>query len=226
MLSDEKRFELQRLQRMGRKAPETPTPRQMIVARTIDPSPWSEHAQEQIDWCARHGLTSSSTHFGAQFILMRRLSLIQADLLLRDLDREANGRTVIPPFDARAVSKRLEKQWWDMHRATHGVHLSKKAVDRVFFMRSTDGLTSPDAILAQDGSVELAWNEEGRRATVCIDINGDAILRIGEEDGSYASLDFLSWHSNAPRLLAEAVDWVHHQGQRPTFIDEDKDKAA
>lgn len=215
MLTDEKRHELERLIAMGRTPCENPSDRLMITARAIDPSPWTDHAHEQIEWCRKHGLLNSVSHFGGQFVLLRRLALIQAEILLRDLDRNAAGLPVLLPFDARALSKKLEKQWWAMCRADTRRHLSKKAVDAVFLMRRVDGLPSPEAMLSEDGDVTLRWIEGGRSATIAINSDGKMSMTLDPLGYGPRELDFQGWRTEAPGEITKAVDWVHFGGPAP-----------
>lgn len=214
---DHKRQELDRLLAMGRAAPENPSPRQLLAARMIDPASWMENAEEHIAWVTRHRMTGHGNYFGTMHIQNRRLALIQADLLLRALDRQAAGKSELMPFDARALSKRLVARCFElhMHRRDPRHHVSNKAADAVFFMRAADGVPAPSAELADDGAVTLAWSEDDRTAIIQVDVHGEMTLHLA--DAAPIGICFKGWRSDAPRTLAAVTDWVHHGGPMPVL---------
>lgn len=223
---DKCRMELDRLAAMDRERAGPPSPRQIIAARKIDPGAWSEAADEHVGWCSRHGLLNSTTHFGALYLLRRRLSLLQAADLLRALDRHAAGMPDLPPLDARALARRLEKRWWDLCLADRRRHIPKKPVDVVFLLYSMDGIPEPKAEMDEDGRIMLTWSERGRTAALSVDLDGRTSLILSSEWAGPTPLDFGTWKTGAKRLMAAATDWVHHDGPCPRQPPRDLARAA
>lgn len=213
MDSDARRYELERLVAMGFAHASDPSPRLEMTARMLEPSAWTDHAQEQIDWCTRHRMTGSPTHFGTMHMNDRRLALIRAELLLRALDRQAAGLPDLAPLDAGALSKRLGERWWEISRQDPRRHVSKKAADAVFFMKKVDGVPAPDAVMADDGSVTLTWSEDDRSAVMRIDLQGGMTMSIGS--GPPEAISFQEWKTDAPRRIAEATSWIYFEGSEP-----------
>ena len=220
MKDDDTRREVERLVSMGYVIPENPTPREMLAARMIDPHAWAAHAQEHVDWCKKHNLLSSPTHFGASVMKDRHLALLQAKEMLRHLDRHATGKPDLERFDARAASKVLEAEWWEItyaNNAKHGsqrIHITKKAVDAVFQMHRFDGIPSPQSKLENDGSVTLTWSEDDRTACIRIDQDGQSTMTIGEDYAAAIDLNVWQSPSHDPLVLA-MTDWVHFEGPHP-----------
>ena len=220
MKDDDTSREVERLVSMGYVIPENPTPREMLTARMIDPQAWLAHAQEQVDWCKKHKLLHSPTHFGASIIQARHLALLQAKETLRHLDRQAAGKPDLEYFDARAVSKALEKEWWEItyaNNAKHGsqrIHITKKAVDAVFRMHQFDGIPAPQNKLESDGSVTLAWSEDDRTACIRINQDGESTMTIGENYAADIDLNVWRSPSHTPLVLA-MTDWIHFEGCHP-----------
>jgi hypothetical protein len=215
MLTDDTRHECERLVLMGRETFGPPSPRQMLVARTLDPGSWSDHAQEQVDWSVRHGRTHWSDNFGAQFLILRRLALMRATEILRRLDRQAAGRRELPTLDALALGRTLEKRMTAIRTTDHRRQVSHKAVRIVSFLRIADGVPAPKATMGEDGSVSLVWSERGRSARVSIDAEGAVLLSLSAWDGDRVPLDPMSWSERPWRLIATATDWVHYDGPLP-----------
>lgn len=218
----ENRFELDRLIRMGRETLGPPTPRQLLTARTLDPTAWSDHAEEHIAWCMTYGLTSSTSHFGAQYLVRRRIAAIRAAELLRRLDRQATGLPDLEPFDPQAMSTRLEKQAFALHCADHRRTVSHKAAKAVFFMKDLRGVPSPTSTMDENGSVTLAWTEDDRSATVSIDVDGAMTLSVPGCGHGPIPISFDTWRDvDGTRRITAVTDWIHFGGARPALRSEE-----
>ena len=212
---DAVRFELERLIRIGRETLGPPSPRQLLTARMLDPAAWSVNAEEHIAWCMHHGLTSSTSHFGGQYLISRRIALIKAAELLRRLDRQATGMPDLEPFDPRAMSARLEKQAFEISRTDRRRHVTHKAARAVFSLKDAQGVPEPTPAMAEDGSVTLTWSEGGRSAIVSIDVEGNATMSIPGSDTSPLPLVFDLWRGDGARRIVAVTDWIHFDGMRP-----------
>jgi hypothetical protein len=215
LASDERRHEIERLVRLRRERLGPPSPRQMLTARTIDPSAWSDHAEEHVAYCGRHGLLSSQTHFGAQYIVMRRLALIKAAEVLRAIDRQAAGLPDLEPLDARAVSDRLRKKAFEMHFAARPRGVHTKADGAVFFLNGCDGIPAPSETMHDDGRVTLTWSERGRTARLNVDVTGAMTMTLEPAVVGPVAMTFRSWTREDDGILSAVTDWVHHDGPVP-----------
>lgn len=212
---DEERFEIERLVLLGREKPGPPSRMQGMIARTLNPNAWSDHAEEQIGWCDRNGLARSPTHFGAQHLISRRLALIKADDVMRALDREGRGLPALKPMDARELSKRL-KAWLTSNRPKDPrKYVSWKPADQVFLMYCCDGIPEPESEIGETGEVTLTWSEGGRTARLVIDPERTLTLSIEPSLGPTETI-FLDSYRPAGRLrLGMATDWIYHGGRHP-----------
>ncbi len=212
---DEVRFEHERIVRNGRNPCGPPTRRQLLVARQIDPSAWSQHAEEHVSWAMRYGQTGSLSNFGGRYLVQRDVALANAFELLQRLDRQNHGLPDLEPFDARAMSTRLKKRVFELSRRHHTRYASHRAAEAVFFMKEVDGIPMPAPAMARDGSVVLTWAEEDRRAVVSIDVEGGMSLRIGNRSNDPIGITFSLWDGDGARRLIAATDWVHFRGRHP-----------
>lgn len=215
MIAEDDRHEFERLVRMGRETFGPPSPRQMLVARTIDPSAWSVNAQEHVGWAIRHGRTGRNENIGAQFLMQRRLALMQATELLRRLDRQAAGMRELPTFDAVALSNDLGGEAMKLRTADPGIAVSHHAARAVMFLKQLDGIPAPIARMAKDGSVTLEWSEGNRRATISIDAQGRMELSLSAPNAPAVEIDPITWDDAPWRLVTAATDWVHYDGPLP-----------
>lgn len=215
MLTDATRHEFERLVRMGRETFGPPSPRQMLVARTIDPSAWSANAQEHVDWAIRYGRTGRSENIGAQFLILRRLALMQATELLRRLDRQAGGLRELPTLDAVALSSDLGGDAMNLRMADPRCGVSHHAARAVMFLKQLDGIPAPVARMAKDGSVTLEWSEGDRCATISVDTQGAMELSLSAPDAPAVEINPMTWDETPWRLVTAATDWVHYDGPLP-----------
>jgi hypothetical protein len=178
---------------MGRADIAKPNKRQMLVARQLHPEAWSDNAEGHIKWAKDYKLDKSTCYFGGQFLLIRRLALIQAELLLRLLDRQAKGLSDLTPLDARALKSDLDKRYWKLDHRNPRITISHKAVDATFFMNSSDGIPAPKSEIDDTGNVTLTWKEGNRSARVDIDKDGAMLLTISPSSQAPMPLDFSGW---------------------------------
>jgi hypothetical protein len=219
---EQEQFEIQRLVLLGRERPGPPSRIQGIIARTINPSAWSDHSDEQIGWCDRYGRTKSQTHFGAQYLISRRLSLIKADDVMRALGREAKGLPALRRLDARELSKRL-KAWLTTNRPSDPRrYVSWKPADHVFLMYCCDGIPEPAGEIGETGEVTLTWTEGSRTARLVIDLELKLTLSL-EPSCKPPEVIFLESHRPGGRLrLGTATDWIYHGGAHPDEAEEEQ----
>lgn len=217
-MSDEKRYEIERLVAMGRERMGPPSPRQMLIARMIDASAWSEHAQEQIDWCARNGLLNSPPHFGAMHMIARRLALIKANEIIRAQKRQDAGLSDLTPLDAMALSSRLQKKAFELYRAAAPRnHVAHEPAGEVFFLKKADGIPVPAAKVLPTGAVTLTWEQSDRTARILIGCDKKATLTFGDEERG-VDLMLHGFKTDTPRLLTMTTDWVYHDGPDPRQV--------
>lgn len=215
MTTDERRWELDRLVKMGREPYGPPSPRQTVVAKTLDPWAWSDNAQEQIDYCSKHGLITSTTHFGAQYVVMRRLSLIKAAEVLRALDRQLAGLPELRRLDAQGVQKRLDAKAFDIYRKTVPRRAMSKAGYAASFMRSSNGLPAPKEKVGPEGEATLIWKERERTATLFIDLDGAMTMTLDPPVAAPMAMTFRGFDGTDDATLAAVTDWVHNDGPPP-----------
>jgi len=215
MTTEERRWELKRQIRMGREPHGPPSPRQTLVARTLDPSAWGRDSQEQIDYCSKHGLLASTTHFGAQYVVMRRLSLIKAAEVLRALDRQQAGLPELGRLDARGVEKRLDAKAFEIYRTRMPRAAMSKAGYAASFMRSSDGLPAPRERTGPRGEATLTWKERGRTAELFIDVDGAMTMTLDPPVAPPMAMTFKGFDGRDDARLAVITDWIHHDGPPP-----------
>ena len=217
MLYDEKKNELDRLTSIGLETYGPETPRELLTAKMIAPQAWSDNAQAHIDYCHKQYLLQSSTHQGAIFLSRRRLAVIHAKQLLKNLDRQAAGKKDLKPLSAMSLSNKLQDDLFK--RYTKGKirqHPSDKGANAVFFLKCSDGIPEPKANLDDDGAVVLTWQEEQRKVVIEADTYGRTTITIGDQKSQ--QIEFKEWDNKADRLLVSATNWVYFGGACPDEI--------
>ena len=218
MSFDDQRRELERLLAMGRPLITKPSKRHLVVAKQLHPTAWSAGAEEHIAWGKRYKVAESTQYFSGQYLLIRKLALIQADNLLRLLDRQAAGKRDLDLLDAQALSKALEKICWDFHMADTRRGTSIAAARAVFFLKSVNGIPSPEAKVTENGEITLTWTEDDRQAIIAIDRRGNMTLALSPFAAAPLPITFKSYRNDADAQLAAVTDWIYFGAAKPELV--------
>lgn len=214
MRFDDNRFEYERLLAMGRTAPKRPSKRLLLVARQLHPYAWSAGADEHIAWGKGYGIVEDTSRFCGQFMLIRRLSLIQAADMLKLLDRLDAGKPELKLFDARDISKKLDKEAWARAPFDPRDRFDHKPSREVFFFKACDGIPEPITELAKDGRVALTWTEDDRTAVVTISGDKTVLATTVSKD---IELNLHGYKSDMPLIMTQVTDWIYFGGPTPKF---------
>jgi hypothetical protein len=213
--------EYERLTRMGRKPPEKPDARLLGLAKNMQPWLWSEGVEEHIKWAKGYNILNSTSNYGGQFVIQRKLLLMQAEALLRNLDRLAEGKEMLLPLQSYDLEKVLEKILSSIPRHHIKGYVSTTAVRSISNLRRSDGIPKPQADLdKEDGSVCLEWREDEKVANLFIDTKGKfhlitnyPCMKIIDIEGGYDLGDRLC------KILSEVTDWIYYKGSTPSIFD-------